>query len=213
MILETLVVGSFMENTYIVASEKTKEAAVIDPGADSKKILASIEKLGVNVKYILITHGHIDHIGAVARVKEATGATYAIHPNDIPLAKAQRGFCGAMPGVSEPPEPDLQLKEGDVFSIGEFELKVVETPGHTPGGVSFVGDGVVFSGDTLFQGSVGRTDFPGGDWDLLLDRIRTRLFVLPDDTVVLSGHGPETTIKQEKLYNPFAGTKAKLWTP
>ena len=204
MIVRPLVVGSIMENTYIVESEETKECAIIDPGAEADRILEEVERLGLTVRVILNTHGHGDHIGAVAAIKEATGATYAIHEGDAELLRQDRQWMTQMmPDVKPPPEPDWYVKSDDVIEVGEVKLKVIETPGHTPGGVCYYGDGVVFTGDTLFQGSIGRSDMPGGDGRLLVYGILTRLMVLPADTKVYPGHGPDSTIAREKLTNPF----------
>ena len=204
MIVRPLVVASFMENTYIVGSEETKECAIIDPGAESDRILEEVEQLGLTVKVVLNTHGHSDHIGAVAAIKEATGATYAIHEGDAELLKQDNQWMAQMvPDFREPPEPDRYVKNGDVIEVGDVKLRVIETPGHTPGGVCYYSDGVVFTGDTLFQGSIGRFDMPGGDGRLLLHGILMRLMVLPTDTKVYPGHGPDSTIAREKLTNPF----------
>ena len=204
MIVRSLVVGSIMENTYIVGSEETKECAIIDPGAEADRSVAEVERLGLTVKVILNTHGHGDHIGAVAAIKEATGATYAIHEGDAELLKRDiQWVVQMMPDAKAAPEPDWYVKSDDVIEVGDVKLRVIETPGHTPGGVCYYGDGVVFTGDTLFQGSVGCSDMPGGDGRLLLHGILMRLMVLPEDTKVYPGHGPDSTIAREKLTNPF----------
>jgi glyoxylase-like metal-dependent hydrolase (beta-lactamase superfamily II) len=193
-----------MENTYIVGSEETKECAIIDPGGEADRILEEVEQLGLTVKVILNTHGHGDHTGAVAAIKEATGAMYGIHEGDVELLKQDNQWMAVMvPGVKEPPEPDWYVKHDDVVEIGDVKLRVIETPGHTPGGVCYYSDGVVFTGDTLFQGSIGRSDMPGGDGRLLLHGIMLRLMMLPADTKVYPGHGPDSTIAREKLTNPF----------
>ena len=165
MLIVPLVVGGAMqENTYIVGSEETKECVIIDPGAEADLILEEVQNLGLTVKYILNTHGHGDHIGAVADLKEATGATYGIHEADVELLSRDRQWMTLMiPGSKEPPDPDIFVKDGDVFNLGDVELTAIETPGHTKGGVCYYGGGAVFTGDTLFQGSVGRFDTPEGD--------------------------------------------------
>ncbi len=206
MIIVPLVVGGAMqENTYIVGSEEAKECAIIDPGAEADRILEEVESLGLTVKYILNTHGHGDHIGGVAGVKEATGATYGIHEADVELLTRDSQWMKLMVRDSaEPPAPDIHVKDGDVFKLGDdVELTAIETPGHTQGGVSYYGGGVVFTGDTLFQGSVGRFDTPEGDGKQLVLGIFTKIMTLPADTKVYPGHGPDTTIAREKLTNPF----------
>jgi len=193
-----------MENTYILVSEKTSECVIIDPGGEAERILEEVASMGLTVKTILNTHGHGDHNGAVAAVKEATGATYAIHERDIGLLKnGIQWLAQMMPDVRPPPEPDWYVKNDDLIEVGDVKLRVIETPGHTPGGVCYYGDGILFTGDTLFQGSIGRFDMPGGDGRILLHGILTRLMVLPVDTKVYPGHGPESTIAREKLTNPF----------
>ena len=206
MIIVPLVVGGAMqENTYIVGSEETKECVVIDPGAEADRILEEVEILGLTVKYILNTHGHGDHIGAVAAVKEATGATFGIHEADVELLTRDSQWMKLMIRDSkEPPAPDIYVKDGDVFKLGDdVELTAIETPGHTQGGLCYYGGGVVFTGDTLFQGSVGRFDTPEGDGRQLVLGIFTKIMTLPADTKVYPGHGPDTTIAREKLTNPF----------
>ena len=205
MIIRPLVVGdSIMENTYIVGSEETKECVIIDPGAEADRILEEVQNLGLTVKYILNTHGHGDHIGAVADVKEATGATYGIHEADVELLRRDRQWMTLMiPGSKEPPDPDIFVKDGDVFNLGDVELTAIETPGHTKGGVCYYGGGAVFTGDTLFQGSVGRFDTQEGDGRQLILGIFTKIMTLPADTKVYPGHGPDTSVAREKLTNPF----------
>ena len=204
MIVIPLVVGSIMENTYIVGSEETWECVIIDPGAEADRILEEGDRLGLMVKVLLNTHGHGDHTGAVAAIKEATGATYAIHEGDVELLRQSVQWMTQMtPDVQAAPEPDWYLKNGDVIEVGDVKLGVIETPGHTPGGVCYYADGVVFTWDTLFQGSVGRSDMPGGDGRQLVRGILARLMALPADTKLYPGHGPDSTIAREKLTNPF----------
>lgn len=205
MIIVPLVVGGAMqENAYIVGSEETRECIVIDPGAEADLILEEVENLGLTVKYILNTHGHGDHIGGVAGVKEATGAIYGIHEADVELLTRDSQWMKLMVRDSqEAPEPDIYVKDGDVFTVGDLELTAIETPGHTQGGVCYYTEGVVFTGDTLFQGSVGRFDTPEGDGRQLVLGIFTKIMTLPADTKVYPGHGPDTTIAREKLTNPF----------
>ncbi|MEE9198825.1 MAG: MBL fold metallo-hydrolase [Dehalococcoidia bacterium] len=203
MILKVVVVGPYMENTYIVGCEKSGEAALVDAGAEGEAILKAVGDSGLKVKIMINTHGHEDHVGAVAVIKEATDALFAIHDRDVPIMHKPPGSASMIPDFRDPPDPDICLKEGDTIEIGELRFKVLETHGHTPGGVSFLGHGVVFTGDTLFRGSVGRTDFEGGNWEQLINSIRTKLLTLPDETVVLPGHGPDSTIGAERQWNPF----------
>jgi len=207
MIVKALVVGPFASNCFIVGSEKTKEGMVIDPGADAPNILNTVRSLGLSIVLIVATHNHIDHVGALRSVKDATGAKYAVHEADAMEAKpAVFGrMMGLMLGSSlrSPPKPERLLKDGDVIEIGDLKFKVLYTPGHTPGGISLLSDGVVFSGDTLFNFGIGRTDLAGGDYGKLMDSIMTKLMVLPDSTIVYPGHGPETTIGAERKWNPF----------
>jgi glyoxylase-like metal-dependent hydrolase (beta-lactamase superfamily II) len=206
MIIKNLTVGPIMANCFIVGCEKTREAAVIDPGDDPDKILLTLAGLKLKVKYIINTHGHFDHVGGNKKMKDATDADILIHSLDAPMLDyiSQSASAWGM-NVENSPPPDLMLKDGDEVKFGDITLKVIHTPGHSPGGISLYSDGVVFVGDTLFAGSIGRTDFPGGDFETLISSIRKKLFVLGDDVRVFTGHGPETTIGAEKKYNPFAG--------
>jgi hydroxyacylglutathione hydrolase len=206
LIIRDLAVGPIMANCFIVGCEKTKEAAVIDPGDEPDKILLALAGLKLKVKYIINTHGHFDHVGANKKMKEVTGADILIHSLDAPMLRHLSKSASAWGlNAEDSPPPDLMVKDGDEIKFGNIMLKVIHTPGHSPGGISLYADGIVFVGDTLFAGSVGRTDFPGGDFETLISSIREKLFVLGDDVRVLTGHGPETTIGTEKRYNPFAG--------
>jgi len=203
VILKKVVVGPFASNCYIVGSESGKEGMIIDPGADAKKILTSVKDLGLDIKTILITHGHIDHVSALKEVKEATGAETAIHADDAQSLRDGRPAI-AMLGVVYPVSPpDRLLEDGDSVDVGELHFTVLHTPGHSPGGICLAGEGVVFSGDTLFNYGIGRYDFPGSSGTQLMDSIRTKLMTLPDDTAVYPGHGPDTTIGAERRGNPF----------
>ena len=204
MIVRPMVVGPLTENAYIVGSDETKECAIIDPGAEPGRILEEVERLGLTVRFILNTHGHGDHVGGVAAIKEETGATYAIHENDLQLLR--RSDPHASRFVSDfrvPPDPDMYVKDEDVIEVGEVRLRVIETPGHTQGGVCYYTDGMVFTGDTLFQGTIGRSDMPGGNGQQLILGIMGRLMVLPTETKVYPGHGRDSTIAREKATNPF----------
>jgi glyoxylase-like metal-dependent hydrolase (beta-lactamase superfamily II) len=204
MQLIRLVVGPLQVNCFIVADEKTKEAVVIDPGDDAQELLKIIKEKELRVKYIVNTHGHFDHIGANKALKEATGAEILIHEADAPvMASAPRhSVAFGMTSVASPPA-DRYVKHGDVITAGEVSLKVLHTPGHSPGGISLLEQGIVFTGDALFAGSIGRTDFPGGDLLTLIRSIKTNLLTLPDETRVFSGHGPASTIGDERQENPF----------
>jgi hydroxyacylglutathione hydrolase len=206
MILQTLVVGPFASNCYIVGSDSTKQGMIIDPGAEAKLILKTINELGLNIGVILVTHAHIDHIGALAAVKESTGAKFAIHEAE---AKAGLGMFSRMlssvtgGSFSQPPKPDRLLEDGDTLDIDNLKFTVLHTPGHSPGGISLYGEGILFSGDTLFNHGIGRTDFPGCSYEQIMDSIQNKLLTLPDETIVYPGHGPATTIGEEKRGNPF----------
>jgi glyoxylase-like metal-dependent hydrolase (beta-lactamase superfamily II) len=199
-----LVVGPIQSNCYVVGCEQTREAAVIDPGGDADRILITLAKDKLRCLYIINTHGHFDHSADNKRLKEVTGAQLLIHRADAPMILNQ-SEGGGMWGlhVDNSPPPDRYLGEGDIITIGDISLKVLHTPGHSPGGISLVTDKIVFVGDTLFAGSIGRTDFPGGDREGLLRHVRNKIFTLGDDVVVYPGHGPKTTVGREKKTNPF----------
>ncbi len=204
MIIKTLAVGPIMANCYIVGCENTKSAVVIDPGDEADKILMALAESQLTVKYIINTHGHFDHVGANKKMKEATGAEILIHAADADMLEqisvASQAFGMS---VEDSPPADRTIAEGDQITFGDITFNVIHTPGHSLGGISLSTDGVVFVGDSLFYGSIGRTDFPGGDYNTLISSIKNKLFPLGDDVVVYTGHGPETSIGQEKRMNPF----------
>ena len=210
MIIKKLEVGPIMANCFIVGCNETHEAAVIDPGDEADRILLALAQAKLTVKQIINTHGHFDHVGANKRMKAATGAPILIHALDASmLSMLSRSAAAWGMSAEDSPSPDRTIDEGDVIRVGSIRLQVIHTPGHTPGGVSLIEDGCVFVGDTLFAGSVGRTDFPGGDFDTLKSSIQKKLFALGDEMKVFTGHGPETTIGEEKRYNPFVGLGAR----
>ncbi len=204
MILMRLMVGPLQVNCYIIADEKTREAVVIDPGDDAQDILGIIRKKGLTVTYIVNTHAHSDHVGANRELKEATGAEILIHEADAPLLELTSGQA-RMFGMQAPssPKADRYVKHGDVIIAGEVSLTVLHTPGHSPGGICLLEQGIAFTGDALFAGSIGRTDLLGGDLKSLINAIRSHLLTLADDTKVFPGHGPDSTIGEEKRENPY----------
>ncbi len=193
-----------MANCYILGCENTKEAVVIDPGDDGDQILMALAKSALKVKYLINTHGHFDHVGANKAMKEATNAEIGIHPDDASMLM-ELSKSASMFGLSaeNSPPADILLNHGDQLSFGDITLDVIHTPGHSKGGICLYTKGYLFAGDTLFKSSIGRTDLPGGNYDTLIASIRTKLFGLPDDTIVYTGHGPETSIGDEKRMNPF----------
>jgi hydroxyacylglutathione hydrolase len=212
LIVRGVVVGPFAMNAWLAACSETGEAVLIDPGAELPRVLALRRPEGFTVKRILLTHGHVDHAAGAAEAREATGAPVSIHEGDVPwLAMLPRQ--AAMFGLEDarPLTPDATLADGEVVTVGRQSATVLHTPGHCPGSVSlwFEEAGVVFTGDTLFQGSVGRTDLPGGDFEQLARSITGKLFTLGDAVKFLPGHGPGGTIGEERLHNPFVGAGAK----
>jgi glyoxylase-like metal-dependent hydrolase (beta-lactamase superfamily II) len=200
----TLPNGQLAENCYLVADRRTREAVIIDPGEEPAMFLAELDTRAWTLRAIWLTHAHIDHILGVGAIKRATGVPIHLHPLDRPIYDALPRF-GAWMGMQldPPPPPDAELTPGNPVRVGRFEFDVRFTPGHSPGSVSFVGHDMVFGGDVLFNGSVGRTDLPGGDAGMLMSSIQSQFLSLPDSTVVHSGHGPATTIGVERLTNPF----------
>ena len=196
--------GVFVENTYLVIDEETGQCAVVDPGEDAELIGRALREARVTTIAIWLTHAHLDHVLGVPRLKADTGVPVYLHPADRTLYDhvPEQAFAFGM--RAEPlPAPDRELAHGDELRIGGLEFRVRHVPGHSPGSVVFAGQGVAFGGDVLFQGSIGRTDLPGGDFDTLLKGIERELLTLPDSTIVYSGHGPDTTIGRERRANAF----------
>ncbi len=206
MRIEALAVGPLQVNCFIVACPVTRQAAVIDPGDEGERILHLLRGEGLELKLVINTHGHFDHVGANRFLVEATGAELCLHSADraLLLRAADHAARYGLRAVDSP-EPRRLLADGDRLQVGELTLEVLHTPGHTPGGVCLYTPGHLFSGDTLFAGSVGRTDLPGGDMATLIAGIRNRLWSLPEETQVHPGHGPDTTLGREKTGNPYAG--------
>jgi hydroxyacylglutathione hydrolase len=201
---ESVIVGALETNCYLVYCQETLECAVIDPGAEPEKIFRAIGHKGLKPTALINTHGHVDHVGANRDIKDKFDIPLYIHAADSPMLESVlQTELSFFLGAKASPPPDKFLEEGQEFKIGTVTLSVFHTPGHSPGSVSFMGDGILFSGDTLFFGGVGRTDLPGGSWAELERSIREKIFTLPDDTLVLTGHGPTTTVGQEKKFNPF----------
>ncbi|HXG41565.1 MAG TPA: MBL fold metallo-hydrolase [Dehalococcoidia bacterium] len=205
LLVRGIVVGLFAENCWIVGNRRTGEAICIDPGDQPQDILNLAKDLGVRIKLIVNSHGHLDHVLGVRAIKEATGAKFLMHRADVDIARGASRAALMWLGryVEPPPDPDAFIEDGDEVDVDGVKLKVIHTPGHTPGSCSFFTEGMLFSGDTLFRGSIGRTDLPGGDYDQEMRSIIDKLLVLPDDTVVLPGHMEETRIGIEKATNPF----------
>jgi len=206
LMVRGIVVGVFQENCWIIGSRRTGEAICIDPGDQPAEILALARDMGLNIKLIANSHAHIDHVMGVRGVHAATGAKFLLHHQDLDLLRDGFHMSAARFGLDPeqaPPDPDAFVEDTDVVEVAGLQLKVITTPGHTPGSVSFYTEGMLFSGDTLFRGSIGRTDLPGGSFEQEMDSICNKLLTLPDDTLVLPGHMEQTEIGFEKKHNPF----------
>ncbi|MGB7875561.1 MAG: MBL fold metallo-hydrolase [Anaerolineales bacterium] len=205
----TFTLGPAMTNAYLVADSETKEAAVIDPAWDGHAILTEAIKRGWRIAHMWYTHAHFDHIGGAAAIADALNPLplVALHPADHVLWRSEGGapFFGFK--IDPGPEPTIDLQHGQILKLGDVEFEVRHTPGHTPGMciLYVASEGVCFCGDLIFRDSVGRTDLPGGDWETLLKSIHEQIFTLPDETRLLSGHGPESTVGEEKHSNPYLG--------
>lgn len=208
LMVRGIVVGVFQENCWVVGSRRTGEGICIDPGADPDEVLALARDMGVTIKAIANSHAHLDHIMGVHGVHSATGARFLLHEGDLELLQnGWRGSAAQMGFDAEqgPPDPDGYVQEDDVVEVDGLRLRVIATPGHTGGSVSYYAEdgGLLFSGDTLFRGSIGRTDMPGGSYDEEMRSITEKLMLLPDETLVLPGHMQETEIGFEREHNPF----------
>ncbi len=204
MKLLSLMVGEMGVNCYIPYCEETGQALVIDPGDNGDKILRLTEKNKVQITMILLTHGHFDHIGSVKEIKEQTGALVAIHSEDAEMLTDPEKNLSRFVGQESVQSPaDILLKDGKELQIGTMKLTAIHTPGHTPGGLCYLSNEILFTGDTLFEGSVGRTDFPGGSQTILMQSINNKLMVLDDDLNVYPGHGRVSTLGRERNTNPF----------
>jgi hydroxyacylglutathione hydrolase len=207
MFIEQRQVGQMAVFAYLVGDEKSGDALVIDPAADTDGLISAAEKGGVKIRYIVNTHGHVDHIGGNVDMKAKTGATIIIHEDDAGMLVSTPAAMLRMFGGKASPPADRTVRDGDIIEVGDIKLQVIHTPGHSPGSVVLLLDGYVFTGDTLFVEAVGRTDLPGGSGEVMFDSIQKKLCTLPNETVVLPGHNygsmPTSTIGHEKQYNPF----------
>ena len=207
MFLKQMQVGHMAVFAYIVGDPESGEGLVIDPAADVDGILREAGKKGVRIKYIVNTHGHVDHISGNQEMKKKTGALIVVHEADADMLVSTPAMVLRMFGAKPSPAADITVSDGDTIAVGSVVLGVLHTPGHTPGGICLYTDGYVFTGDTLFVGAVGRTDLPGASWTVMYRSIREKILTLPDDTIVLPGHNygssPTSTVGREKRTNPF----------
>ncbi|MGC9975460.1 MAG: MBL fold metallo-hydrolase [Syntrophales bacterium] len=207
MFLKQMQVGHMAIFAYIVGDPESGEGLVIDPAANCSGIIKIAQQNNLNIRYIVNTHGHVDHISGNTEMKKKTGAQIVIHKDDAELLVSTPPMVFRMFGAEQSPPADITVNDGDLITAGGISLQVIHTPGHSPGGISLYTEGYVFTGDTLFVEAVGRTDLPGGSWTVMLHSLKERLFRLPDDTKVLPGHNygrmPTSTIGHEKMYNPY----------
>jgi hydroxyacylglutathione hydrolase len=212
MFVKQIEVGGFAVFAYIVACKETNEALVIDPAGNEEKILKEAKDRGYVIKYIMNTHSHVDHIMGNRTMKELTGAKIIIHELEARSLVNQNPSMMQMFGAEQSPPADITVRDGDYVTVGNTSLLVIHTPGHSPGSICLYHTSIVFTGDTLFVGGVGRTDLAGGSWETLVSSIQKKLFTLPDDTVVAPGHNygdtPKSTIGREKVYNAYVGQRA-----
>ena len=204
MKVERIPAGIYAANCYLVYSEDTKDGIVIDPGGDVDDIMARINDIGLDIKYIVLTHGHGDHIAGVKELKNFIDVPVAIHKKDEYMLKnGDKNLSSHMAMGTIEFDADILLDEGDKISFGDLIAEVIHTPGHTLGGISLKIEDSIFTGDTLFAGSIGRTDFVGGSYEDIISSIKNKILIYPDDTIIYPGHGPVTTIEREKITNPF----------
>ncbi|HHZ03185.1 MAG TPA: MBL fold metallo-hydrolase [Tissierellia bacterium] len=204
MIFETVTVGMYGANCYIVGSEETKEAAIIDPGAEFNRIDKKIKSMGLTPQIIILTHYHGDHIGAVEDFVEKYGTKVYIHEEDAEaLGNSAMNFTKSMFGKDMSIKADVKLKDGDKINLGELTFEIIHTPGHTKGGICIKVGNIMMTGDTLFNSSIGRTDFPGGSFEEIISSIKNKIFKYDDETIIYPGHMSPSTIKNEKKFNPF----------
>lgn len=205
MLVTALSVGPIGTNCYVVGCEETLEGMVVDPGGHAERILAAVKEMGLTVKYVVNTHAHFDHVTANRAVVEATGATLVVHHDEAPVLKSGGGAQWFGFRADPSPEPGLLVQEGDTLQVGRLDFQVMHAPGHSPGHIMLyeADEGVLFDGDVLFHRGIGRSDLPGGSHATLMRSIREKILTLPDETVVYSGHGPATTVGDEKRLNPW----------
>jgi len=205
MLITTLSVGPIGTNCYVVGCEETLEGMIVDPAGHAERILAAVEDRDLTIKYVVNTHAHFDHVGANRAVLEATGATLVVHPDEVPILKAGGGAQWFGFQADPSPEPGLLVRDGDALHVGQLNFQVMHAPGHSPGHIMLheADEKVLFDGDVLFHQGIGRSDLPGGSHATLMQSIHEKIFTLPDETVVYSGHGPATTVGQEKRLNPW----------
>ena len=212
MFVKQIEVGGFAVFAYIVGSEAAGDALVIDPADEGERLVREAGKAKLKIKYIVNTHSHVDHIMGNKAMKDLTGAQIIIHEAEAAALSHQPAHLASMFHATPSPPADITVRENDLITVGDVSLRVIHTPGHSPGGICLYTDGLVFTGDTLFVGGVGRTDLGGGSWATMVQSIRTKLFTLPDTTVVLPGHNygeaPKSTIGMEKVHNPYVGSRS-----
>lgn len=204
MIFKAMTVGSYLSNCYIVGCENTKESAIIDPGGDFNKIQKCLNELGLTPKIIILTHAHGDHIGAVKDFVENYNTKVYIHKDDASMLNDSNiNFSKMITGKNIEIKADVELNDGDIIDLGDLELEIIHTPGHTKGGICVKVENIMITGDTLFNKSIGRTDFPGGSFEEIIKSIKEKIFIYDDDTIIYPGHNSPSTIKSEKMGNPF----------